>query len=130
MQRPRKTQGQTFVIPSSVTVGHLLALSAVTKDLVGTVFSEKIGTKGIAQFTIFPSSNLIGKKLVEVSEKTTVIGVVRNDQVVRNIFDPDFRIKADDTLLFFGDPSDLFKVEEEARATYQNGDSGTKYRYL
>jgi len=45
-----KNAGADVVIPSSVTVGHLLALSAVTRDLVGVVFSKKIGTKEIAEF--------------------------------------------------------------------------------
>ena len=46
-----KSSGADMVIPSSVTIGHLLALSAATKDLVGIVFSEEIGTKEIARFT-------------------------------------------------------------------------------
>jgi ribosomal protein L14 len=50
--------GAHMVIPSQVTVGHLLALSAVTKDLVVVVFSEKIGTKEIAQLSIFEKSIL------------------------------------------------------------------------
>jgi len=40
---PMKSSGADMVIPSSVTIGHLLALSAATKDLVGIVFSEEIG---------------------------------------------------------------------------------------
>lgn len=43
-----KNAGADVVIPSAVSVGHLLALSAVTQDLVGIVFSERVGTKEIA----------------------------------------------------------------------------------
>jgi voltage-gated potassium channel len=111
-----KNAGADMVISSSVTVGHLLALSAVTKDLVGVVFSEKIGTKEIAQFSIFKTSPLIGKGLKEVSKLATVIGVVRDDEVESSIFDPEFRLREDDTILVLGDPSNLLTLEEEAKA--------------
>jgi voltage-gated potassium channel len=111
-----KNAGADMVIPASVTVGHLLALSAVTKDLVGVVFSEKIGTKEIAQFSIFKKSVLIGKAMHEVSKLATLIGVVRDDQVVQNVFDPSFTLKENDTLLVLGDPTKLQELEEEAKA--------------
>ncbi|MGD0995299.1 MAG: NAD-binding protein [Candidatus Bathyarchaeia archaeon] len=111
-----KNAGADMVIPSSVTVGHLLALSAVTKDLVGVVFSEKIGTQEIAEFSIFKASKLVGKGLQEISKFATVIGVVRDTKVVTNIFDPSFRLKENDTLLVLGDPANLLTLEEEAKA--------------
>jgi len=111
-----KTAGADVVIPASVTVGHLLALSAVTKDLVGVVFSEKIGTKEIAQFSVFKTSKLIGKGMQEVSKLAMVIGVVRDDDVIKEIFDPAFRLKEGDTVLVLGDPSSLHELEEEAKA--------------
>ena len=111
-----RNAGADMVIPASVTVGHMLALSAVTKDLVGVVFSEKIGTKEIAQFSVFKTSPLVGKGLNEVSKLATVIGVVRNDVVIQNIYDPAFRLKEDDTLLVLGDPANLLTLEEEAKA--------------
>lgn len=112
-----KNAGADVVIPSSVTVGHLLALSAVTKDLVGVVFSEKIGTKEIAEFSIFKSSPLIDKGLQEVGALAAIIGVIRGGIVVQNIFTPGFTLKEGDTLLVLGDPSNLQKLEEEAHAT-------------
>ncbi len=112
-----KNAGADVVVPSSVTVGHLLALSAATKDLVGVVFSEKIGTKEIAQFSIFGSSPLIGKGLIEISKLATVIGVIRNEQVLSDIFNPNFRLQENDTLLVLGDPSKLHELEAEAKAT-------------
>jgi voltage-gated potassium channel len=111
-----KNAGADMVIPASVTVGHLLALSAVTKDLVGVVFSEKIGTKEIAEFSIFKSSKLIGKGLQEVSKFAAIIGVVRENSVVTNIFDPTFTLKENDTLLVLGDPEKLQTLEKEAKA--------------
>ena len=111
-----KNAGADMVIPATVTVGHLMALSAVTKDLVGLVFSEKIGTQEIAQFSIFKSSPLVGKGLQEVSAHATVIGVIRGEKVLKNIFDPDFRIIENDTLLVLGDPANLFTLESEAKA--------------
>ncbi len=111
-----KNAGADMVIPSSITVGHLLALSAVTKDLVGVVFSEKIGTKEIAEFSVFKSSKLIGKGLQEVSDHAAIIGVVRDNKVVTNIFDPTFTLKENDTLLVLGDPENLQMLEKEAKA--------------
>lgn len=111
-----RNAGADMVVPASVTVGHLLALSAVTRDLVGVVFSEKIGTKEIAEFSIFKSSKLIGKGLQEVSRFAAIIGVVRDDNVVTDIFDPGFRLKEDDTLLVLGDPERLRTIEKEAKA--------------
>ncbi len=111
-----KNAGADVVIPASVTVGHLLALSAVTKDLVGVVFSEKIGTKEIAQFSIFKSSPLIGKGLQEISKLVNVIGVIRAQQVISDIFNPSFRLQQDDTLLVLGDPAKLTTIEHEAKA--------------
>ncbi len=112
-----KNAGADVVIPSSVTVGHLLALSAVTKELVGVVFSEEIGTKEIARFSLFKSSKLIGKGLQEVSSLAVVIGVVRGANVVQNIFDPAFRLTEGDTILVLGDPGNLQELEKEAGAT-------------
>lgn len=112
-----KNAGADMIIPASVTVGHMLALSAVTKDLVGVVFSEKIGTKEIAQFSLFKTSPLIGKGLQEVSKLAVIIGVVRDDQVLRDeIYRQDFQLKEADTLLVLGDPANLLTLEEEAKA--------------
>lgn len=111
-----RNAGADVVIPSSVTVGHLLALSAVTKDLVGVVFSEKIGTKEIAQFSVFKTSPLIGKGLQEISKLATVIGVIRDEEVVNDIFNPSFRLRENDTLLVLGDPAKLTTIEQEAKA--------------
>jgi voltage-gated potassium channel len=111
-----KNAGADVTVPSSVSVGHLLALSAITRDLVGIVFSEKVGTKEIAQFSVFKSSKLIGKKLQDVTSLAQVIGLVRNQQLVQNVFDPDLRISEDDTLLVFGDPAGLHELETEAEA--------------
>lgn len=111
-----RNAGADMVIPSSVTVGHLLALSAVTKNLVGVVFSERIGTKEIAEFSIFKSSPLIGKSLPEISECATIIGLVRDGKVIRNLFDPTLIIKEDDTLLVFGDPVCTLSLEGLAKA--------------
>jgi voltage-gated potassium channel len=111
-----KNAGADMVIPSSVTVGHLLALSAVTKNLVGVVFSERIGTKEIAEFSVFKSSPLIGKTMAEVSGCATIIGLVREGKVVKNLFDPLLRIKEDDTLLVFGDPACTVSLEGQAKA--------------
>jgi Trk K+ transport system NAD-binding subunit len=111
-----KTAGADVVIPASVTVGRLLALSAVTKNLVGAVFSEKIGTKEIAEFSIFKKSKLIGKGLQEVSKFATIIGVVRDDAVVNSIFDPTFTIRENDVLLVLGDAEKLQTLEKEAKA--------------
>lgn len=111
-----KNAGADVVIPSSVSVGHLLALSAVTRDLVGVVFSEKVGTKEIAQFSVFKSSKLIGKKLPELTQFAHVIGLVRGGDLIQNVFDPNLSIKEDDTLLVFGDPAGLHELEKEAEA--------------
>ncbi|MHB8566868.1 MAG: potassium channel family protein [Nitrososphaerales archaeon] len=112
-----KNAGADMVVPASVTVGHLLALSAVTKDLVGIVFSEKIGTREIAQFSIFKSSPLIGRELQEVGKYASVIGVVRGNDVVKNLFEQGFTLQENDTLLVLGDPSNLGVLEERAKAT-------------
>ncbi len=111
-----KNAGADVVIPSSVTVGHMLALSAVTKNLVGVVFSEKAGTKEIAEFSVFKTSPLIGKELSEVSKLATVIGVIRGGDLIQNIFQSGFRIEKDDTVLVFGDPVNLLALEERAKA--------------
>ncbi len=112
-----KTAGADVVIGSSVSVGHLLALSATTKDLVGIVFSERIGTKEIAQFSVFRSSKLIGRHLAELTSYAHVVGVVRNDELVRNLFDPTLTIQENDTILVFGDPASLHELERAAGAT-------------
>jgi len=112
-----KNAGADVVIPSWVTVGHLLGLSTVTKDLVGVVFSEKLGTKEIAQFSIFASSPLIGQHLEEVANYASIIGVIRGGSVVQNIFIPNFTIQENDTLLVMGDPVQLEMLEKKAKAT-------------
>jgi voltage-gated potassium channel len=112
-----KNAGADVVIPSSVSVGHLLALSATTRDLVGIVFSERVGTKEIAQFSVFRASRLIGQGLQNVSKYAHVVGIVRNDQLIRDLFDPGMKIQEGDTLLVFGDPAGLHDLEAEAEAT-------------
>jgi len=111
-----KSSGADVIIPSSVTVGHLLALSAATKDLVGIVFSEEIGAKEIARFTVFKSSKLIGKGMQEISGLATVIGIIRGGAVLRNVFDPGLRIAEGDTILVLGDSANLETLESEAGA--------------
>ncbi len=111
-----KAAGASMVIPDAVTVGHLLALSAVTKGLVGIVFSEKIGAKEIAEFSIFKGSPLIGKGLAEISQYGSIIGVIREGKVLNNLFDPSFTLKEADTLLILGETSLLYKIEKKANA--------------
>jgi voltage-gated potassium channel len=117
MVNTAKDAGADVVISSSLSVGHLLALSATTKDLVGIVFSERVGTKEIAQFSVFRSSKLIGQGLQDLTRLAHVVGVVRNNELIRNVFDPTLRIQEDDTLLVFGDPAGLHELEGEAQAT-------------
>jgi Trk K+ transport system NAD-binding subunit len=93
-----------------------LALSAVTNNLVGVVFSERIGTKQIAEFSVFKSSTLIGKTLAQISNCATIIGLIRDGKIVKNLFDHSLVIKEDDTLLVFGDPSCTLSLEEQAKA--------------
>ena len=111
-----KSVGASMVIPDSVTVGHLLALSAVTKGLVGIVFSEKIGAKEISEFSIFHSSPLIGKGLAELAKYGSVIGVIRDGKVTTNIFDPAFVLQENDTLLVLGETELIYKFEKKAKA--------------
>lgn len=112
-----KNAGADVVIPSSVAVGHLLALSTTTKDLVGIVFSERVGTKEIAQFTIFRSSKLIGQGLPALTQHAHVVGLIRNGELIRNVFDPGLRVSEGDTLLVFGEPEGLHELERQAEAT-------------
>jgi voltage-gated potassium channel len=112
-----KNAGADVVIPSSVSVGHLLALSATTKDLVGIVFSEKVGTKEIAQFSVFRSSRLIGQGIASLTQYAHVVGIVRDGQLLRNLFDPGLTVREGDTLLVFGDPAGLHDLEAAAQAT-------------
>src|SRR5208337_2426312 len=81
-----KRAGADVVIPSAVTLGHLLVLSAVTKNIVDVVFSEKLVTKEIAEFTIFKSSQLIGKRIQEAAKYATILTVIRTQEVIQNIF--------------------------------------------
>jgi voltage-gated potassium channel len=110
-----KSAGADVVIPSTVTVGHLLALSAITNDLVGVVFSEKLGTKEIAQFSVFKTSSLIGQPLEEIAKYASIIGIIRGD-TVQNIFTKDFAIQENDTILVLGDPKNLELLEKNAKA--------------
>ena len=81
------------------------------------MFSEKFGAKEIAQFSVFKSSPLIGRGLQEVSKYARVVGVIRGNDVVENLFDPAFVLQEDDTLLVLGDPSNLGLLENRAKAT-------------
>ena len=110
-----KNAGADIVIPATVTVGHLLALSAVTKDLVGLVFSEKLGTKEIAQFSVFKTSPLIGKPLEEIAKYASIIGIIREESV-QNVFTKDFTIQENDMILVLGDPNKLELLEKNAKA--------------
>ncbi|HEV2449381.1 MAG TPA: NAD-binding protein [Thermoplasmata archaeon] len=112
-----KNAGADVVIPSTVSVGHLLALSATTRDLVGFVFSEKLGAKEIARFSEFKSSTLIGRPVSALTEHAHVVGIVRRDELLRNLFDPGLRIQEGDTFLMFGVPVGLHELEVEAEAT-------------
>ncbi len=111
-----KNAGADMVIPSTVTVGHLLALSAVTKNIVGVVFSERIGAHEIAEFTVFKNSKLIGKSLQEVAKYATVVGVLRGGKTIPNLYDPTFVIDESDVLMVFGDPASLILQERNANA--------------
>lgn len=116
LTEPAKNAGADVVIPSTVSVGHMLALSATTHDLVGVVLSETAGTKEIAQFGVFRSSKLIGQRLQDLSKFAYVIGIVRGGELIREVFDPSLRVKEGDTLLVLGDPGPLHDLEEQAGA--------------
>ena len=52
----------------------------------------------------------------EVSKFAAIIGVVRDEKVVKNAFDPSFTLKQNDTMLVLGNSEELEAVEKEARA--------------
>ena len=100
-----KDAGANVVIPSSATVGELLAFSADNKDLVGVVFTQNMKTKGINEFTVHMPSPIIGKKLREIAEKANILGVVRDGKVDPKLFDGSFTVQDGDILLVLGDPT-------------------------
>lgn len=51
----------------------------------------------------------------EVSKFAAIIGVVLDEKVVKNAFDPSFTLKENDTLLVLGDSEELETVEKEAK---------------
>ncbi len=111
-----KNAGANVVIPESATLGHLLALSAVVKNLIGVVFSEKVGTKEIAEFTVSRSSPLVGKGLPEISKLVAIVGVVRGNQVLTNIFEPNFKLEENDTIIGLGNTDKVQGAEQQAKA--------------
>lgn len=110
-----KSAGADTVIPSSITVGHFLALAAITRNLVGFVVSEELGEREIVRFMASKSSGLIGKGLQEISEYGTVISIVRGGAAVGNLFDPGLRITDGDTLLVLADHENLAVLESRYR---------------
>ncbi|HXZ89822.1 MAG TPA: NAD-binding protein [Candidatus Dormibacteraeota bacterium] len=108
-----KNAGADLVVPSSITLGHLLAFAAVTPDAVGLINSEKIGRMGIAEFPVASSSHLVGAKLQYAAKLATIAGVERNGVIVQNIFDGDFTLREGDILLVIGDPSSLMAFKQE-----------------
>jgi voltage-gated potassium channel len=106
-----QSAGADMVIPSSATVGHLLALSATTQNLVGIVVSQELGEKEIVRFVLSESSAILGKGLHEVSRHATIISVVRGGSPVPNLFDPSLRLQKGDTLLVLADHESLRELE-------------------
>ena len=104
-----KNAGADVVIPSSITLGHMLAFAAVTPDPVGFISSENIGKEGIAEFPI--ASRLEGAKLQDVAKVATIAGVERDGVIVRDIFDGTFTLRKGDILLIIGNPSSLRTLE-------------------
>lgn len=109
-----KTSGADVVVPSSMTLGYLLALRAAVKNLVGVVFSEEIGMKEVARFTVSKSSKLIGAGIQEISKLATVIRIVRGGEAVQNLFDSTLRLSEGDTIIALGDPANLATLEAQA----------------
>jgi len=107
-----KTAGSDVTIPASLTLGNFAALAAVTKDIAGVVFSDKTGSMEIAEVSIFNKSRLIGKGLQEISRYAPIIGVVRDDRVLREVYEPNFVLKEADTLLILGNPRGLAPLEQ------------------
>jgi Trk K+ transport system NAD-binding subunit len=108
-----KDAGANVVIPSTATVGELLAFSADNRDLVGVVFTKNLATQTISEFPIHAPSLLIGKNLHEVAETTRIIGAVRNGKVDPTVFNGKFILQEGDTLLILGDTSSLKKHLEK-----------------
>ncbi len=108
-----KDAGANVVIPSTATIGELLAFSADNTDLVGVVFTQNMKTQRIGELTIRAPSPIIGKKLHEVAEMEKIIGALRGGRVDAKVFDGSFTLKEGDTLLILGDPTSLKEHLEE-----------------
>jgi Trk K+ transport system NAD-binding subunit len=108
-----KDAGANVVIPSTATVGELLAFSADNTDLVGVVFTQNMKTQRIGEFTIRSPSPIIGKKLHEVAEMEKIIGAIRDGRVDAKVFDGSFTLQEGDILLILGDPTSLKEHLEE-----------------
>jgi Trk K+ transport system NAD-binding subunit len=102
-----KDAGANVVIPSTATIGELLAFSANNTDLVGVVFRQNMKTQRIGEFTIHAASPIIGKKLHEVAEMGKIIGALRGGKVDAKVFDGSFTLQEGDTLLILGDSGSL-----------------------
>jgi Trk K+ transport system NAD-binding subunit len=99
-----KAAGADVVIPSTVAVGNLLAFSADNRDLVGVVFTQKMKTEGISQYTVSAQSPIVGKKLKDVPQSMNIIGALRGGRPAPNLFDGTFTLKEGDTLILLGEP--------------------------
>lgn len=111
-----KDAGANLVIPPSVTVGHLLAFSAGTKELIGVIFSKKMETQSITEYNIQKSSPLIGRKLQEMARMVGITGVLRGGKVDDTVFGGNFTLKEGDTLIIIGDTSKLEAFEKKHAA--------------
>lgn len=111
-----RSSGADTVVASSVTIGHLLALAAAAKGLVGIVVSEEIGEKEIVRFTVARSSKLIGVGMAEISRSATVIEVVRGSAAVPNLFDASLRLQEGDSVLVLGEESRVEALKSQAEA--------------
>ena len=111
-----RSSGADTVIASSVTIGHLLALAAAAKGLVGIVVSHEIGEKEIVRFTVAGASRLVGVGMAEVAQLATVIEVVRGGSRLPNLYDASLRLQEGDTVLVLGDETKVESLKARAAA--------------
>jgi voltage-gated potassium channel len=124
LEASARLAGADVVLPTSNLLGDLLGLSAVSEEVAGVIFSDKVPAKYIAEFRLPPR---VSVSFAQLNRVAPVLLVLQDGKTLANPPD-DFLIKGGGTVFVLANADDIEKVRHRLRGATElessRGDSG------
>jgi voltage-gated potassium channel len=117
LEASARLAGADVVIPTSNLLGELLGLAAVSEEVAGVLFSDRVPAKYIAEFLLPPRGAFTFGELNAIAP---VLLVLQDGRTLANPSN-DFVVKGGSTIFVLANPDDIERVRHRLRRATELG---------